>query len=659
MSRFKGIFLNLFSTLSIFITTLIYATLVQWAIFSPDLIQSISIWAIWGFLGGFTLFWICHFGSNDQWINETSLHPFYRARLTRAYLGVGNNTRFPKDDIYKRKDTDKNTITNYEKSKDVDQLVNGNDIDLENYKPENFGGPIHLINLCLNETKNSSPLGHGINLDRKACPVTISNRFVEVSRRIAQFNKDIHGGSLAQWISVSGAAVSSGAGARTNRGWSTLVYLFGARLGFWAKQFKVSEGQSTNQSKSIFSLELYGRFLWQYLPKLAMQLAELTATYDTAAPYCLLSDGGHFENTGVYPLISRKLPFIVLVDCGADPEYNFIDLQELIRRSRLDHQAEITFYGTEQATRLFPNSKAPSLEILSLEEIADNRSSRGVMLARICYSNGSLGTLLVVKPNLHESLPLDIKVYARQNLIFPQQATADQFFDEAQWESYQGLGFDFGDHLTDQWLSSLPNWKKHRMPTHPKEQLDTVLLEDFARLQNKAKGNWHVASSSAVGAGLGAGAVLAMIIPLLQTFNEYQKNEDHKDIERYQNKIKTATSDLEIIELNSTNEEEISRLQKKLKPQNALNLRVDFDNKKIPPILEDQAKSIIERLKEVCQPPLSKILKNTDYCGTFIAENNKSRDNKFSDNPYWLYKKPTKDEKQPTALAKPVETKAK
>ncbi|MFZ1326026.1 MAG: patatin-like phospholipase family protein [Candidatus Contendobacter sp.] len=629
VGRFKGIFLNFFSALSVFISTLAYATLVQWAIFSPDFIQSL-MWTTWIIILGVALIWICRFGSNSQWINDTSLHPFYRARLTRAYLGAANEKRFSEGE-------GENFKRQY---KSVDQVADGDDIEIEEYKPDIYGGPLHLINLCLNETKNSTPGKHGVNLDRKACPVTISSYFVEVNRKISKFRKDIHQGSLAQWISVSGAAASSGAGARTNRGWSSLVYLFGARLGYWALQFK--EKQSANESQLI---------IWNYLPKLAMQWSELTANYDTAAPYCLLSDGGHFENTGVYPLISRKLPFIILVDCGADPQYRFTDLQELIRRTRIDHQVEITFYSRGEAAKLFPNSKQISLEILSPEEMSDNRSTRGVMLARIRYPDESFGTLLIIKPNLHEYLPLDIKVYARENSVFPQQPTADQFFDEAQWESYQRLGFDFGNQLTHQWLSSLPNWTKYKMPAHPKGRLDAILLEDFTRLDNKIKASWHIASSSAVGAGLGAGAILAVMIPLLQTLNDYQKNEEYKEVARYRSKIESTTNDLEIIKNIFKAENSSLDSPVVLELETALDLKKSFTSKKIPPILENETRNALEHLEKYCQLlSLKKAdlreatlkVKNFDsadnYCGDFTKKSEK-----IIENPYWSYKKPYKE----------------
>lgn len=37
--------------------------------------------------------------------------------------------------------------------------------------------------------------------------------------------------------------------------------------------------------------------------------------------------------------------------------------------------------------------------------------------------------------------PPDVAQYHRAHLPFPQETTAGQFFDEAQWESYRMLGY--------------------------------------------------------------------------------------------------------------------------------------------------------------------------------------------------------------------------
>jgi hypothetical protein len=97
------------------------------------------------------------------------------------------------------------------------------------------------------------------------------------------------------------------------------------------------------------------------------------------------------------------------------------------------------------------------------------KSSRGPYAAigriRIRESDGEvyLGTLILLKPRMSGLEMTDLLDYHRTNPDFPQQTTGDQFFDEAQWESYfrlgatiAGLAFapeqaDFGDAMDHFW----------------------------------------------------------------------------------------------------------------------------------------------------------------------------------------------------------------
>jgi hypothetical protein len=65
-------------------------------------------------------------------------------------------------------------------------------------------------------------------------------------------------------------------------------------------------------------------------------------------------------------------------------------------------------------------------------------------LARVTFidePDAEPGWLLYIKPTLLGDEPSDILQYHRAHAAFPQETTADQFFDEAQWESYRMLGY--------------------------------------------------------------------------------------------------------------------------------------------------------------------------------------------------------------------------
>src|SRR5262249_33743694 len=73
-----------------------------------------------------------------------------------------------------------------------------------------------------------------------------------------------------------------------------------------------------------------------------------------------LSDGGNFENLAGYELIRRRLPLIVIIDGGGDPDYSFADLSELVRKARLDFNAEINFLQGQELTEVLESKGSNS-----------------------------------------------------------------------------------------------------------------------------------------------------------------------------------------------------------------------------------------------------------------------------------------------------------
>ena len=60
-------------------------------------------------------------------------------------------------------------------------------------------------------------------------------------------------------------------------------------------------------------------------------------------PYVLLSDGGHFENLGLYEMVLRRCRYIILSDAGCDGDYAFADLANAVRKIRIDFGIDIDF----------------------------------------------------------------------------------------------------------------------------------------------------------------------------------------------------------------------------------------------------------------------------------------------------------------------------
>jgi hypothetical protein len=269
---------------------------------------------------------------------------------------------------------------------------------------------------------------------------------------------DAQVGKLSRWVAISGAAASSGMGSQTSVGLAALMFLSGLRLGYWTpKLLRKPAAEDPKKKEASAQCTRSGFFPWlaRTFRKQSLLLAELLARFPgLGSGSWYVSDGGHFENTAVYPLLKRQLGLIVLADCGADPGYRFEDVENLVRKARIDYGASIEFLRPDQFAA--NNSlTAPLLShagTLTLDEkdkqASQQRGVQGVLLARIRYFEGAPGLLVIVKPRLYADIPLEVSGYAARNAAFPQEPTSDQFFAEEQWEAYHQLGRFAGEWLT-------------------------------------------------------------------------------------------------------------------------------------------------------------------------------------------------------------------
>ena len=288
--------------------------------------------------------------------------------------------------------------------------------------------------------------------------------------------------TLGQWTGISGAAFSTGLGSRTSLSLSYLLGIFNVRLGYWwdsgvrpaARLSRHCQRMHCKESGAavIGSRNWMGRAFSRVFPAHSYLLDEFVARFHgTGRRSWNLSDGGHFENLGAYELIRRRVPLIVIVDAEADPDYVFEGLGNLVRKARSDFHAKIRFLGEEEVLhwrkkdpdgcrryfgtldRLRRGSWDPGMKQCpdDTEETeaptfggADRTGNSLVhaALAEICYEGRHEpdSILIYVKPTLVGDEPVDLKHYHEKHPDFPQQTTTDQFFDEAQWESYRALG---------------------------------------------------------------------------------------------------------------------------------------------------------------------------------------------------------------------------
>ncbi len=345
-------------------------------------------------------------------VNKYSMHSFYRNRLIRCYLGA--STRDRDSDMFTGFADDDLPIARLRASK---------------------GAPFAIVNTTLNlckatdlawqERKGASftftPLATGFSFPATAPQPSEAARAPDEPMRAyrdsaafgAEGSDTEDGVSLGTCMAISGAAASPNMGYHSSPVLALLLTWFNVRLGAWVGN------------------PLHGPWKWhgpRYGRGITHLVKELFGLTDEKSDFLYLSDGGHFDNLGVYELVRRRCRHILAIDAGADPELRFDDLGNLIRKCRTDLGVHIAI-DVEQLRR----------------DAQSGRSTRHCTVGRIYYPRDGddpapKGTIVYIKPSLTGDEPADVRNYAARNASFPHQSTGDQFFDESQFESYRKLG---------------------------------------------------------------------------------------------------------------------------------------------------------------------------------------------------------------------------
>jgi hypothetical protein len=372
-------------------------------------------------------------------LNLSSLVTLYAARLKRAYVGASNPaTGGGGYDVDQPGDLVP-TYTYY--GTDPDNPLVPGQMSIAHARP------LHLINATVAQTEAVGE-SQVVAYDRKGLPLHVGPAGVvsgigrsDATVEWREFDA-CEQLSLSEWTAISGAAASTAMGSFGSLGLSVLTMMTNVRLGYWWKQDERDNWEWPRSWRDTVPGYLF---------------SEMAMHFDTSPKTkrrWYLTDGGHFENTGVYALLQRRLQFIVVSDNGADPDYNSDDMVRLVQRARIDLDATITFLSVTELDAQFGDTCSVRKALGLYEQLMDKASkdSRGgpyAAMARIVYDDGTKGWLMLVKPRLTfeeapELLAYQARAAGRQ---FPQQTTLDQFFDEEQWEAYRRLGEVVGDTL--------------------------------------------------------------------------------------------------------------------------------------------------------------------------------------------------------------------
>jgi hypothetical protein len=361
----------------------------------------------------FTVFVICVLFAWRVDINEFSLHAFYRNRLTRCYLGASNIPRHP------------NPFTGFD---DADADVAVSDL----VPDKGYNGPFPIFCTALNltfgeelawqERKAASfaftPLYSGYDISWTASKGETKWRFNGFVRTAtyAYPEPGVHINTVA---AISGAALSPNMGYHSSPATAFLLTLFSVRLGWWLRNPRVLDENGFKLGDPDCFLSPSPRFSLLSLAR------ELFGRTNDTSDYVYLSDGGHFDNMGLYELVRRRCRYIVICDSEDDGSLKFEGIGMAIRKCRID-------FGVEVALDLRP-----------LQRVKDSKySAAHCVVGTIKYPEApeSPGTVVYIKSSLTGDEPADVLNYEKGHTMFPHDSTANQWFTESQFESYRRLG---------------------------------------------------------------------------------------------------------------------------------------------------------------------------------------------------------------------------
>ncbi|GGC01889.1 hypothetical protein GCM10011352_30050 [Marinobacterium zhoushanense] len=307
-------------------------------------------------------------------VNRTSMHGYYLAQLAQAFF-------YTAEPVHGKREAD--------------------DMPLAEIGPDK-GAPLPLINTTLSTVNSKRALARSRLGDSFTLSPLFSGNPVTGFARTSQFQSGRL--SLGEAITTSGAAVDPGTAQTANRALSVLLTLINFRLGFWVQHPRRAGEQFTRMPFWLIFRELFGKGLSETASSLH------------------LSDGGHFENLGVYELLRRECPLIISSDAGADPQIALSDLGLLLQRAHADFGCDI-----ELDTKLLASDES------GLHEGC-------YALGQIRYASGKTGRLLFVKSVLTKASSAQVICFSKLDTRFPNDGLINQFFDERHLDAYRELG---------------------------------------------------------------------------------------------------------------------------------------------------------------------------------------------------------------------------
>jgi len=262
--------------------------------------------------------------------------------------------------------------------------------------------------------------------------------------------------TLPAAIAISGAALSPEMGRMTRAPLRFLLTMFNVRLGVWLPNpNRLSEFDIRQES-------LVGKI--RMVPRVTYLLKEMVGKNDPEAKFIYVTDGGHYENLGLVEMLRRRVPYIWCVDASGERQDGFstiagaiaIAYSELGIRIDIDPMGDMAPDKTVTQTRAGDNLKPVVKQTYSVGTI--HYPPQG---PNDSEDSGMTGRLVIIKTGVPADAPDDVlSFYQSDTKNFPCDPTLDQLYTADRFDAYRSLGAfaasqaiahcheDFGEFLT-------------------------------------------------------------------------------------------------------------------------------------------------------------------------------------------------------------------
>jgi len=372
-------------------------------------------------------------------LNLTGLHRFYRDRLMETFMPDLDDVR----------------------ADEPSSETSANTAELWRMFEPGCAGPYHLVNanvvlLDSDRARYRSRRGDSFVLAPHYCGSEATG-WARTDRWLADRGcnliRPVGPMTLATAMAISGAAVNpntgaDGRGVTRTAAVSALLTILNIRLGYWALSPRKLERKRKRKSKRPFAFP--PNFLFPGLFQGVLGFGRTDRSH-----WLELTDGGHFDNIGLYELVRRRVRTIYLIDGTEDRATTFSSFANAAEKIYIDFNVRLSFKDEKGFIKLMRGADADANPLNKAFQLAE----RGFTVGTVEYPDlrdeagevverGFLGRLYYIKSTLTRDLPEALYSYRADNEAFPAESTADQFFDEQQFEAYRTLGYSIGAQLT-------------------------------------------------------------------------------------------------------------------------------------------------------------------------------------------------------------------